>query len=299
MSHTNGSPSTSARTSAAPTAEPRPPVTAMIFTLNEELNLPRCLDSLTWCDDVIVIDSFSTDRTEQICKERGVRFFQNTFKGFGTQRNWAVDHTSPRHDWILVLDADERVPPEMAAEMAARLASAPPTVAAYRLKRRFHLWGRWLRHSSLYPTWVVRLIHKDRVRYVNRGHAETQEVEGDVAELEADLIDENAKGILEWFERQTRYARKDAEFELSEESAPFHLGDVLSADPLVRRAALKRLARRAPGRAPVYFAYSYLLRGGFRDGEDGLVFCTMRALYQQMVNIHKYDLRKQKHGEGA
>lgn len=296
MSHTNGSPSPSAVASAAKTAAP--PITAMIFTLNEEQNLPRCLDSLRWCDDVIVVDSFSTDRTEQICQERGARFFQNRFEGFGTQRNWAVDHTSPRHDWILVLDADERVPDDLVAEMSARLASADPAIAAYRLKRRFHLWGHWLQHSSLYPTWVVRLIHKDRVRYVNRGHAETQEVDGDVAELDADLIDENAKGILEWFERQTRYARKDAEFELSEENRPFHLGDVLSPDPLVRRAALKRLARRAPGRAPVYFAYSYLLRGGFRDGEDGLVFCTMRALYQQMVNIHKYDLKKRREGKG-
>ena len=174
MTHTNGSPRTSARAIDAAPAAPKPPVTAMIFTLNEEPNLPACLDSLRWCDDVIVIDSFSTDRTEEICRERGVRFFQHPFAGFGTQRNWAVDNTSPRHDWILILDADERVPDAMADEMAARLASAPPDIAAFRVKRRFHLWGRWLEHSSLYPTWVVRLIHKDRVRYVNRGHAETQ-----------------------------------------------------------------------------------------------------------------------------
>jgi len=305
MSHTNGTSVPSARAPAAASpvsGVPRPPVTAMIYTLNEEQNLPACLDALAWCDDVIVIDSFSTDRTEAICRERGVRFYQHAFEGFGSQRNWAADNTAPRHDWLLVLDADERVTDAMVAEMAQRLgghdggapgsAGPPPRIAAYRLKRRFHLWGRWLQHSSLYPTWVVRLIHKDRVRYVNRGHAETQEVDGDIGELDADLIDENQKGILEWFERQTRYARKDAEFELAEEDAPFHLGEVLSTDPLARRAALKRLARRAPGRAPVYFAYSYLVRGGFRDGEDGLVFCTMRALYQQMVNIHKYDLRK-------
>jgi len=291
MTHENGSPAASTARAAAASSLAAP-VTAMIFTLNEELNLPRCLDSLRWCDDVIVVDSFSADRTEQISRERGARFFQNRFQGFGTQRNWAVDNCSPRHAWILVLDADEQVPDELAAEMARRLASPPPGIAAYRLKRRFHLWGRWLQHSSLYPTWVVRLVHKDRVRYVNRGHAETQEVDGAIGELDADLVDDNQKGILEWFERQTRYARKDAEFELSEEDRPFHLGDLFSMDPLARRAALKRLSRAAPGRAPVYFVYSYLLRGGFRDGEDGLVFCTMRALYQQMVNVHKYDLRK-------
>lgn len=286
MSHSNGTP------------KPAPPVSVMIFTLDEEPNLPRCLESLAWCDDVIVVDSWSRDRTPEIAKEHGARFFQNKFGGHGTQRNWALDNTSPKHDWILVLDADERVTPEMVEEMRARLASPPPEIGAYRLKRRFYLWGRWLEHSSLYPTWVVRLIHKDRVRYKNRGHAETQDVAGEIGELDADLIDENVKGILEWFERQTRYARKDAEHELSQEDTPFRLGDVLSRDPLVQRAALKRLSYRAPGRAPVYFLYAYLLRGGFRDGEDGLVFCTMRALYQQMVNIHKYDLRKIAEREG-
>lgn len=273
-------------------SDPTAPVSVMIFTLNEELNLPRCLDSLRWCDDVIVVDSFSADRTEAISREAGARFFQNPFRGFGTQRNWAIDNTSPRHAWILMLDADERVPPELVADMAEKIASAPDTTGAFRLARRFYLWGRWLQHSSLYPTWVVRLVHKERARYVNRGHAETQEVQGDIGELGVDLIDENAKGITEWFERQTRYARKEAEFELAEEAAPARLSSLLSADPLERRAALKRVTRSAPGRAPIYFLYSYLLRRGFLDGSDGLVFCSMRALYQQMVEVHKYDLRR-------
>jgi glycosyltransferase involved in cell wall biosynthesis len=278
-------------TTAAPGREP-PPVTVMVFTLNEEQNLPRCLESLRWCDDVIVIDSFSTDRTEEICRAAGARFYQHVFEGFGTQRNWAVSHAEPRHDWILVLDADERVPDELVEELRRTLASVPHRIAAYRLSRRFHLWGRWLRHSSLYPTWVVRLIHKDRARYVNRGHAETQEVLGEIGELEHDLIDENAKGIDEWFERQLRYAGKEAEFELQEEARPIKAAKLFSSEPLERRAALKRLGFRLPGRAPFYFLYSYLLRRGFLDGLDGLVFCSMRAMYQQMIVVKKYDMRK-------
>ncbi len=160
------------------------------------------------------------------------------------------------------------------------------------MSRRFHLWGRWLRHSSLYPTWVVRLIHKDRVRYVNRGHAETQEVLGEIAELQHDLIDENAKGIDEWFERQLRYAGKEAEFELQEEARPLEAASLFRREPLERRAALKRVSRRLPGRALSYFFYSYVLRRGFLDGLDGLVFCSMRAMYQQMIVVKKYDMRK-------
>lgn len=268
------------------------PVSVMIFTLNEEIHLPSCLDALSWADDVIVVDSFSTDRTEAICRERGARFYQNRFEGFGSQRNWALDNTQPRHPWILILDADERVTPELAIELKALSEATPNGVGAYRVRRRFYMWGRWLRYSSLYPTWVVRFIHRDRVRYLNRGHAETQEVQGEIRDLAHDLIDENLKGMDEWFERQNRYSRKDAEFERVREKGGLNLGELFSGDPLKRRAALKRLAWRVPFRGLVYFLYSYFWRRGFLDGRDGFVFCRMRALYQTEVAIKKYDMQQ-------
>ena len=92
-------------------------ISVMIFTLNEALHLPACLASLSWCDDVIVIDSLSSDETEQIARASGARFFSNPFAGFGAQRNWALDHANPKHRWVLILDADERVTPELAKEM--------------------------------------------------------------------------------------------------------------------------------------------------------------------------------------
>ncbi len=273
------------------------PVSVMILTLNEEIHLPSCLDALGWCDDVIVVDSFSTDRTEAICRERGVRFYQNRFEGFGSQRNWALDNTQPRHPWILILDADERATPELGQELKAIAEADPAGVGAYRVRRRFYMWRRWLRYSSLYPTWVVRFIHRDRVRYINRGHAETQEVQGEIRDLTHDLIDENLKGIDEWFERQNRYSRMDAEFELEREKDGLRLGEIVSNDPLKRRAALKRLAWRAPARGFIYFLYSYIWRRGFLDGRDGFVFCRMRALYQTEVAIKKYDMRRKTNRE--
>lgn len=266
-------------------------VSVLIFTLDEEIHLPACLDALAWCDDVILVDSFSRDRTEAICRERDVGFHQHLFEGFGRQRNWALENLPIRHDWVLILDADERVPPELAAELQEIARRAPADMGAFRVRRRFYMWGRWLRYSSLYPTWVVRFIHKNRVRYVNRGHAETQEVQGALGDLRNDLIDENLKGIDEWYERQNRYSTKDAEYELEREGAELRPGDLLSGDPLVRRAALKRLAWRMPMRPFIYFLYSYLWRGGFRDGRDGWVFCRMKAQYQAMVEVKKYDLR--------
>lgn len=267
----------------------RAAVTVMIFTLDEEIHLPSCLDSLAWADDVIIVDSFSTDRTEAIARERGARFFQNQFAGFGSQRNWALDHCTPRHDWVLILDADERVTPELAAEIGEVVAAAGADVGAYRVRRRLYMWGRWLQYSSLYPNWVVRLIHRARVRYIDRGHAETQTVEGRTLELQRDLIDENRRPIDDWFERQNRYARKEAEYELANEATAGTFLDVARGDPLRRRATLKRLSWRLPLRPLFYFFYAYVLRGGFRDGRDGLVFCYMKALYQGMIVVKKYD----------
>jgi len=279
-------------TGPAPMNANRPRVSVMIFTLNEEIHLPSCLAAATWCDDVIIIDSFSTDATEAIARAHGARFFQHAFTGFGSQRNWALDNTSPRHEWILILDADERITEELRDEMARVVATSPAGVGAYRVKRRFHMWGRWLRYSSLYPSWVVRLIHRDRVRYIDRGHAETQQVKGDTLELEHDLIDENLKGIDEWLQRQARYAGREAAHELAEEARRPPLRAILSGDPLTRRAAVKSLGARIPGRPLLYFLYAYIWRRGFLDGRDGLMFCAMKALYQNMITVYKYDARR-------
>jgi glycosyltransferase involved in cell wall biosynthesis len=270
------------------------PVSAMIFTLNEEIHLPSCLAALKWTDDVIVVDSFSTDRTRDICLEAGARFFQHCFEGFGRQRMWALENTAPRHEWVLILDADERVTPELAQELGRIAASAPQAVGAYRLKRRFHFWGRWLRYSALYPTWVVRLVRKGRVTYVDRGHAETQHVSGEIGSMRHDLIDENLKGIDEWFDRQNRYSTKEAEYELAQEGRPGTLALLLSADPLDRRAAVKRLVSRMPMRPLAYFAYAYILRGGFLEGSDGLRFCIMKSEYQRMIVTKKHDMRRRR-----
>ena len=264
-------------------------VSVMIFTLNEAVHLPSCLSALSWCDDVIVIDSFSSDETEQIVIDYGARFFCNKFAGFGAQRNWALEHTAPKYDWILVLDADERVPTELAVEMSAIAQADPAGVGAYRVRRRFYMWGRWLKYSSLYPTWVVRFIRRDQVRYVNRGHAETQTIDGALLDLENDLIDENLKGLDEWFERQNRYSRKEADYEIASASEPCGIAELISRDPLRHRAALKGVTRAFPFRGAMYFLYAYVLRLGFLDGWDGLMFCRMRALYQAEVEIKKFD----------
>ena len=269
--------------------DPGTGVSAVLYTLNEEVHLPRCLAALRVCDDVVVVDSLSTDRTEAVCRERNVRFVQHPFAGFGEQRNWTFDHVPLKHPWALVLDADEVVTPELWHEIAERTRSAGPHVAAFRLRRRFHMFGRWLKHAGLYPTWVVRLVRVGRVRYVNRGHAETQIVQGRVETLDSDLLDHNLKGVAEWFERHNRYSTQEAVEELRQ-SAGVRWRDALSRDPLVRRQWLKTMAWRMPMRGMAYFAYSYLFRLGVLDGRPGLEYCLMKAMYHQMIHIKKREL---------
>lgn len=268
-------------------------VSTLVFTLNEEVNLPSCLESLRWCDDVIVVDSFSSDSTEEIARSFGVRFFQHEFTGFGDQRNWAVDHCHPRHPWLLFLDADERVGPELAQELVQITKTAPSDIGGYRIRRRLIFWGRWLRHSSLYPTWVVRFVRRDRARYRNRGHAETQEIAGRVLACSNDLIDEDKKGIESWFGRQNVYSSREAVYEHGRNVGIARaLADVLRRDGVVRRQGLKQLSSKLPLRGLWYFMYSYFFRLGFLDGVPGFYFCRMRAMYQSQIEIKRFDLRQ-------
>lgn len=260
-------------------------VSVMIFTLNEEIHLPSCLESVKWSEDVIIVDSFSSDRTEEIAKAGGARFFQHAFSGFGDQRNWALKNTAPRHEWVLMLDADERVTPELAGELTLTASAAPAEIAAYRLKRKFYFRKRWLRRAALYPTWLVRFIRKDRVAYVNRGHAESQTIDGLVKPLSNDLIDENLKGASEWHKRQAAYAAKEALYEIESEKTG-GLGS-RHGGPMARRDFLKRTLSRVPGRPILFFLYAYVLRGGFLEGGPALEYCLGKMNYYRLIGKEK------------
>jgi glycosyltransferase involved in cell wall biosynthesis len=266
-------------------------ISVAIFTLNEEVNLPHCLASLEACNDIVVVDSGSQDKTCEIAIQKKCRVFEHPFSGFGDQRMWAMSHIEFQNPWLLVLDADERVTPELWNEMCDRTVTCSSETAAFQLKRRFFWEGNWLRYSNLYPSWVVRLIRMGRVKYINRGHAETQEVDGRIESLNEDLIDENHKGVKFWHERQKKYAEQEAAYEASMQ-VPLVISDLLKNDPLKRRAAMKQMARYIPFRGWMYFFYVYFLRWGFLDGWTGLRFCLAKAKYQNLIQSITTQLKK-------
>jgi glycosyltransferase involved in cell wall biosynthesis len=259
-------------------------ISVAILTFNEQDALPGCLDSVSWSDDVVVFDSNSTDRTRAIAAERGARVAVREFDDFASQRNAALTETF-RYEWVLMLDADERVTPELAAEMTSAVAAATPDVGAFRMRRK-DMWGaKWLRRSTGYPSWFVRLMRRGRV-HVARAVNETYEVAGKCGELRSHLVHYPfLKGLSWWIERHNGYSTREADLALGERRAPLQWSSLIARDPLVRRRAVKLLSYRLHARPAIVFVYLYFFRGGFLDGVAGLRYILLRCWYEMVIDL--------------
>ncbi|NNJ79630.1 MAG: glycosyltransferase family 2 protein [Xanthomonadales bacterium] len=266
----------------------------MILTLNEETNIGRCLAALDWSDDVVVLDSFSADRTVELAKQMGARVYQRTFDDFAGQRNYALDEIDFVHDWILHLDADEVVTEDLRNEMAQSVARGH--YPAYRIAGKLMFNGRWLRHAGMYPTYQVRLGRKDDLRFRQAGHGQRETLNGEqIGTLSNGYLHYGfSKGLADWIARHNRYASQEARTNLAQRTA---LGSgslgILSSDRTVRRRAVKVLAARLPFRPFLRFVYMYLLKLGFLDGSAGLTYCRMMAMYEYWIVLQERELRRQ------
>jgi glycosyltransferase involved in cell wall biosynthesis len=267
-----------------------PPVTVVILTHDEENNLPACLDSVAGFDDVHVLDSGSADRTVDIARSRGVGVHHNPFRGFGTQRNWAIDHVPAKHPWQFHLDADERMTPALAAELSAAVADDAGR-GGYRVPSKLMFAGRWLKRAGQYPAYQVRFFHRDRLRFADHGHGQREATTFPVGTLREPLIHHGfSKGIDAWFRKHVGYARREAEqaFGPAVEGGRF-----LSSDPVARRRALKRAAARLPGRYFLRLGYMLVVQGAVLDGWAGVTYAHMVAAYEGMTDVY---LRLLAHG---
>jgi len=271
-------------------------VSVVILTLNEEINLPGCLESLSWCDDVVVFDSYSTDRTEQIAHDMGARLSQREFDNYSAQRNAALTEVEYKHPWVLMVDADERTTPELVEEIDKIVVSANEDMTLYRLRRKDYFMGRWLKRSTGYPTWFGRLMKLGRVRFEREINEDTF-TDGQTGMLKEHLIHYPFnKGIRFWLERHNRYSSLEAAALVEEARQKLRFGDILSSKPPVRRRALKQLAYRSPFRPSLVFFYLYLVRLGILDGLPGLRYCRMRAIYEYMIDLKIKELRRRTKG---
>ena len=259
----------------APTLPPmsaRPSISACVITLNEADRIEDCLDSLAFCDEIVVVDSDSTDATRELAAARGARVLLRTFDGYRTQKDHAVRNA--RHDWILFLDADERVTPALRASIEAAR-DAGFAAAGYRCARATEYFGAFLRHGNAYPDRVLRLF--DRRRGGFRGDREIHEhveVDGAVATLAGDIEHHAYRSLDDQLQRLDRYARMMA--------AHMHAAG--------RRAHIANILLNPAWR----FLRGYLLRGGFRDGWRGLVYASVEANYVRQKFIRLWLLQRRR-----
>ncbi|MEN1928914.1 glycosyltransferase family 2 protein [Luteimonas sp. MJ204] len=241
-----------------------PAVTACIIAFNEADRIGDCLASLAFCDEIVVVDSFSTDATADIARAAGARVLQRAFDGFRSQKAFAVEQAS--HDWVLCLDADERVGDQLRASIQSARAGGLRHAAGYRFARLDNYFGRFLRHGNAYPDRVLRMF--DRRRGGWRGTREVHEaasVDGPVHTLVGDLIHYPYRSLEQQLAKTGRYARMMAEHD-------FARG---------KRASLAKLVL-SPGWR---FLRGYVLRAGFLDGWHGLVYAYVRANYVRQKTI--------------
>lgn len=271
------------------------PISVLILTLNEEDNLPRCIDGLSWSDDLVVLDSFSADRTVQIAEERGARVHQRRFDDWAAHQNWAVRNLEFKHPWVFYIDADEVCDEELLGELA-RIEEIGRDVSAYQMRRKDFFMGRWLKRAQLYPTWLTRLFRPERIRYERPIHVRAV-VEGTLGSLSGHLLHYPfSHGVAHWFDRHNKYSDMEAEMLVAEASVDLDWGGLVSRDPARRRKALKLLAYRMPGRPYLMLFHLLFLRLAILDGVPGVYYSHMRACYEMMIDLKVKERRRRAQG---
>ena len=276
----------------------RAPISVLIPARNEAANLAACLASVAWCDDVVVVDSGSTDGTPDIARAAGARVVDFKWNGqFPKKKNWALAEVAWKHAWVFIIDADERSTPALEAAMRAALAGQDH--AGYYVNRRFWFLDGWLNHCGYYPSWNLRFFRHARGRYEmpaggaagGSGDNEVHEhvaLEGSAGYLAGEMEHYAFPDIATWVEKHNRYSNWEARLQVAAADE-----DAAGLDPaLARKRRLRRLAWRLPFRPLLRFGYHYFWRAGFLDGYRGFVFCRLMGTYEFLCATKARELRR-------
>lgn len=291
------------QTAALPTA--KVPVSVLVPAKDEEQNLPACLTSLERAAEIFVVDSHSRDRTVAIAMEAGARIVQFEFNGhWPKKKNWALENLPFSYDWVLIVDCDERVPPELWDEIAHAIDQTD--YDGYYLNRRVFFLGTWLRHGGRYPDWNLRLFRHRRGRYENLHTAEVSNtgdnevhehvvLNGSVGHLEHDLIHEDFRDLYHWLARHNRYSNWEAQVYynlLTGMNEQTTIGANLFGPPVQRKRFLKKIWVRLPFKPWLRFALFYIFRLGFLDGQAGYIYARLLSQYEYQIQVKLYALKK-------
>ncbi|MDO8550050.1 MAG: glycosyltransferase family 2 protein [Ignavibacteria bacterium] len=258
----------------------------VILTYNEVVNIGECLNSIKHSNDIVILDSYSTDNTLTIADKYRVRVYRRKFDNYASQRNYALNEIEYKNRWLLMLDADERLTEDFEQELLSELNGISGKVSLIRFRRKDFLLGKWLKRSSGYPTWFGRILKIGSVR-IEREINEEYHTEGDVKFLKEHILHfPFNKGLEYWIERHNKYSSMEAGY-LTSNLADTRISviNLLSKDPVIRRRILKQIFYKLPFRSSLVFLYLYIFRLGFLDGYPGYLFCRLRSIYEYMIVI--------------
>jgi glycosyltransferase involved in cell wall biosynthesis len=281
------------------------PVSVLIPAKNEEFNLPACLESVARADEVFVVDSQSSDRSGEICSSYGANVVQFHFNGrWPKKKNWSLENLPFRNDWVLIVDCDERITPELWDEIA--IAIQNPDYNGYYLNRRVFFLGQWIRHGGRYPDWNLRLLKHQKGRYENLGTEEMRNtgdnevhehvvLDGQVGYLKNDMLHIDFRDIFEWLARHNRYSNWEARVYLNLLTGKNDSGTIganLLGDAVQRKRFLKKLWVRIPFKPTLRFIISYIFQLGFLDGKPGYIYARLLSQYEYQIGVKLYELQR-------
>jgi glycosyltransferase involved in cell wall biosynthesis len=268
-------------------------ISVLVLTRNEQQDLPGCLASVAWSDDVHVLDSMSTDRTVEIARELGAQVIQREFDNWAAHQNWALANVPFRHRWVFYIDADERVTPELQDTMMAA-AETPGDAVAFKVQRRDFLLGTWLRHVQA-SAFYVRLFRPEKMHYerlvnpvsIPNGRAGT--VSGYLDHYPF------SKGMAHWIERHNAYSTLEARqivMNRQSETEFSMMGALAEKDFHKRRYHQKELFYRLPARPFAKFLLLYFAKCGFLDGRAGLTYSVLQSIYEYFIVLKTRELEE-------
>lgn len=281
------------------------PVSVLIPAKNEEENLVACLESVARANEVFVVDSQSDDETCAIAERYGAQVVQFHFNGrWPKKKNWALDNLPFSNEWVLIVDCDERITPELWDEIA--IAIQNQQYSGYYLNRRIFFLGTWLRHGGRYPDWNLRLFRHAKGRYENlkteeirnTGDNEVHEhvvLDGPVGYLKHDMLHEDYRDMYQWLARHNRYSNWEARVYLNlltgmgEQDT---IGANLLGDAVQRKRFLKKIWVRLPFKPFLRFILVYILQRGFLDGFAGYTYARLISQYEYQIGVKLFELRQ-------
>ena len=270
------------------------PVSVLILTKNEEQNLPGCLQSVSWADEIHVYDSFSEDDTIAIARDHGALITQRVFDNWAEHQNWGLRNIAFKHPWVLYLDADERVTPALVQGIVQAL-EKPDSYVAFQILRRDFFQGCALTHVQTSP-YYQRLFRPEKMRY-ERLVNPVSLPDGPVGKVEGFLNHfPFSKGISQWLERHNSYSSFEARQIMNNRLS--HSGfslkkAVSSSDFHEKRFHQKEIFYRLPARPLVKFCLLYFLKRGFLDGKGGLTYAVLQSIYEYMIVLKTRELEQE------